>query len=270
MFLTSCRNGNREEDRNVLARVYDSYLYASELQNLVPKGTPVKDSLIMAKIYINNWVRDKLLVYQAEKNLTDEQKNFEKQLQDYRNSLIVYQYKSLLINQKLDTNLSDEEIESYYDKFADNFKLKENITRLNYIKCYTDTVNMKLFRELIRSDNPNDKARLDSVCEMSATDFFLNDNYWVSFNELIAKIPINTMNQENYLRNHQYAEIQEEPFIYIVRFLDYKLKGDQSPLHYEKNNIIQIILNKRKTGLIKNMEEEIFNKALNKNEIEIF
>lgn len=270
MLLGSCRNGGTEEDSNVLARVYDNYLYTSELQKIIPKGTPVKDSLIIAKNFINNWVRDKLLIYQAKKNLTDEQKNFEKQLQDYRNSLIVYQYKSLLIKQKLDTIINDNEIEEYYNKYFGSMILKGNIVQVNYVKIYTDTVDVDLFSELVKSDNPQFKARLDSLCEASAANCFLDNNYWVSFNELISKVPITTMNQENYLRNHQYIEIEKEPFTYIIRFLDYKLKGEVSPLLYEKKNIERIILNKRKTELIKNMEEEIFNKALDKNKIEIF
>jgi hypothetical protein len=90
--------------------VDDKYLYSSELKDVIPLNTTVKDSLILAKNYINNWVREKLILRQALLNLSEEQLDFEKQLDNYRNSLIIYQYKSLLVNQKLDTAIKPSEI----------------------------------------------------------------------------------------------------------------------------------------------------------------
>ncbi|MCF8233539.1 MAG: hypothetical protein K9G67_00180 [Bacteroidales bacterium] len=269
-IAVSCKNAGTDEEGEVLAVVEDDYLYAGELRDVIPKGTPPKDSLTLAKNYINNWVRQNLLVNQAERNLSDEQKNFNKQLEAYRNSLIVYRYQSLLIKQKIDTVVTEEEIRKYYEEHKESMILRENILRVNYVKLNDDTLDVGPFRELIRSDEPNDKARLDSLCEVHAADCFLNSNYWIRFNELIVKIPIQTLEQENYLRNHTIVELEAEPYIYLLRFIEYKLKGEQSPMAYEENNISRIILNKRKTAFIKNMEDELFNRALENNEVEIF
>ncbi len=268
-ILFSCRNETQNEEE-ILARVYDKYLYSSELKDVIPKGTPIKDSLIMAKNYINNWVRQELLVNQAEKNLTEKQKNFEEQLKSYRNSLILYKYKSLLIKQKLDTIVTDNEIETYYNEKKDNFILSEDIVRMNYIKLIPDTVNINHFEELLRSENTENKAILDSICNNSAVDYYLNEEYWIAFNELIQTIPIKTHDQENFLRNHRYFKLDDRPFIYLIKFVDFRLHGNIAPIGYAKENIKRIILNKRKTKLLDNMENEIFNNALEHNNIEIF
>jgi len=269
-IAVSCKNVGTDEKDEVLAVVEDEYLYASKLRDVIPKGTPPQDSLTLAKNYINNWVRQKLLVNQAERNLSDEQKNFDKQLEAYRNSLIVYRYQTLLIKQKIDTVVTGEEIRKYYEAHKESMILRENIVRVNYVKLNDDILDIAPFRELIRSDEPNDKARLDSLCEVHTADCFLNSNYWIGFNELIVKIPIQTLEQENYLRNHAIVELKAESYVYLLRFIEYKLKGEQSPMAYEKNNISRIILNKRKTAFIKNMEDELFDRALENNEVEIF
>lgn len=267
--INACKNNNHDNEE-VLARVYDQYLYASELHDVIPKGTQVKDSLIMAKNYINNWIRQQLIISQAENNLSDEQKDFEKQLNTYRNSLIVYKYESLLISQRLDTVVSDEEIETYYKKHPETFTLRENIVRAILIKLIEDTVDIRTIRTLIQSDDANDKAILDSICQYQAIYHNTDDTYWMSFNRLTNKIPIRTLDQGNYLRNHRYIEIKEEPFTFLARITAYLLQDEVAPIAYEKENIRRIILNKRKTQLIKDLENQLFNEALNHNNIEVY
>ena len=70
LLTISCNN--KGVDDNILARVYDKYLHASDVQATVPHGLTGKDSLIAAKNYINNWVKEQLLIEQAERNLTEE------------------------------------------------------------------------------------------------------------------------------------------------------------------------------------------------------
>lgn len=259
-------------DDNILARVYDKYLHASDVQANVPHGLTGKDSLIAAKNYINNWVKEQLLIEQAERNLTEEQKDFTKQLESYRHSLITYQYESLLIKQKLDTVVHDSIIRKYYNNNVSNFELRENILLANYVVLSTDSSNAGEFSELLISDGPEDLETLQLKCEQSAVDCYLNKEKWISMRELKQQLPIKTFDEENFLRSNQYTEIKDEnlSLLYLLRIIDYRLTSDKPPLSYEKERIKRIILNKRKTSLVRQMEKEIFNAALENNEIEIY
>lgn len=270
LLIFSCND--KAKDDNILARVYDKYLHASDLQGNVPQGLTGKDSLIAAKNYINNWVRQQLLIEQAERNLTEEQKDFRKQLDSYRNSLITYQYESLLIKQKLDTVVHDSIIRNYYEQNASNFELRDNILIANYVVLSADSSNAGEFRELLKSDEPEDLEMLQFKCEQSAVDCYLNREKWISMRELMQQLPIKTYDEENFLRSNPYTEIRDEnlSLVYLLRIIDYRLAKDKPPLSYEKQRIRRIILNKRKTALVKQMEKQIFNSALESNEIEIF
>jgi len=269
IILFSCReNGNNEGE--ILARVDDNYLYSSELAGIVPKGTPVKDSLIITKNFINNWVREKLILRQAMMNLPEEQLDFRNQIDDYRNSLIIFQYKSLLVNQKLDTNISETEVGNYYSENENGFVLRENIVRCCYLKLFKDTTDVRLYRNLLRTAEDEQISLLDSLCHAMQIDCFLNYTQWVPFNRFISRVPVSTADQESYLRNNRYVEIEEGPYLYLVRFFDYRLSGMISPLLFEEANIKRILLNKRKIDLLNKMEGEIFKNALENNIVEIY
>ena len=118
LTLISCQNsGNGKNDKPVAA-IYDKVLYQSDLQDILYDGISVNDSLVRTKAFIDNWIRRQLLIRQAENNLDKSELDCLKEIEDYRNSLIIYKYESLLISQNLDTVVSDEEIEKYVNDNA--------------------------------------------------------------------------------------------------------------------------------------------------------
>jgi hypothetical protein len=270
VLLTGCSTFFKKKTEHSVARVYSDYLYESDLKSVIPKGTLAKDSISMAKSYIDNWVHQRLVIHLAEQNLTSAQMDFTQQLDNYKNSLIIYTYENELVKQKLDTLVTDEDIENYYDANQQNFLLKDNIVQLQYVKLPLKSAYIKQFRKLLISDNPADKTRLTKQCEQYASDYFLDDQNWLPFNDLLKQIPIKTYNQEEFLKNHRDLEYQDSAFTYLVRFRDFKIKESVSPLSFEKERIRNIILNKRKITLTKKMREDIFEQAQKKNDFEIY
>lgn len=118
LALVSCQNSGNGKNDKVVAAIYDKVLYQSDLQDILYEGISVNDSLVRTKAFIDNWIRRQLLIRQAENNLDKSELDCLKEIEDYRNSLIIYKYESLLIAQNLDTVISDEEIEKYVNDNA--------------------------------------------------------------------------------------------------------------------------------------------------------
>ena len=270
IIITGCSAFFKKKTEHAVAKVYNDYLYESDLKSVIPKGTLAKDSISLAKSYIDTWIHQRLVIHQAEQNLTSDQMDFTQQLENYKNSLIIYTYENELVRQKLDTLVTDENIEMYYDANQQNFQLKDNIVQLQYVKLPLKSTFVKQFRKLLNSDNPVDKTRLSQQCEQYASDYFLDDQNWLPFNDLLKQIPIKTYNQEEFLKNHRELEYQDSAYIYLVRFRDFKIKESVSPLSFEKEHIRNIILNKRKIDLTRKMREDIFEHAQKKNDFEIY
>jgi len=270
VLTAGCTGFFRKKTERSLARVHDDYLYESDLRNVIPQGTNAKDSSSLAKNFIDSWIRQRLVIHQAEKNLSKEQMDFTRQLEDYRNSLVIYEYENALVRQNMDTVVTVEETEAYYDTNQQNFLLKDNIVQLQYVKLPLKSTNISKFKKLLHSDESSDKTMLAEQCERLAAYYFLDDQNWLLFNDILKQIPIRTYNQEEFLKNHREVEYQDSMYVYLVKFKDFRIKEGISPLSFEKDRIRNIILNKRKIDLIKKMQEDLYEKAIRKNEFEIY
>ncbi|MCX6273524.1 MAG: hypothetical protein NTU44_20335 [Bacteroidetes bacterium] len=269
-LLVSCQKGKRSGSEHPLARVHDIFLYESDLAGVVLPGTPSKDSIDIVKNFIQNWIRQKLVVYQAENNLNRNQKDFAKELEEYRNSLIVYRYESRLIKEKLDTVVTQKQIEDYYNQNQGNFELKDNIVRVLYVKLKVKDPSIQKIKSLLRSDKPADRQKLTQLAAANAVNSYLDDKSWLFFNDLLKEIPIKTYDQEDYLQNHRMIEFSDDSFTYLINIVEFKIKEGLSPLSLEMDNIKNILINKRKTKLVNDMENDVYNQALKNKDFETF
>jgi hypothetical protein len=268
-ILFACAGDKSKKDQ-VVARVYDKYLLAEDIENLVPYGTTSKDSVVIVKDYIESWTRNMLLLKKAELNLSPELLDVQKQLDDYRTSLIIFNYERELLKQKLDTSIAMEEVEKYYREHEQNFQLRSNIIRLRYVKLPAKTPNLDKARKWYRSDKDDELDKLAKLANLYAVNYLLDDNNWLIFDEVLKEIPLSGYSADDFNRNKRYFEINDGQYIYLVAVKGFMMKESKSPLSFEMDNIRKIILNKRKQALIELMQQDIYNDAIQKNEVEIF
>ncbi len=267
VFIVACKS-SPEPGEVAVARVYDSYLYVKDLNGKLPANISPADSTVLIKEYIDNWIKQQLLIKQAEKNLSDEDKDFTQQLEDYKNSLLIYKYETQLIKQSLDTLITENEIADYYEKNKSNFELKENIVKVIYVKI-PRAVPMTVPKLYIGSDKPADRKKLQDFCVKYAVNYYLDDQNWLLFNDILKEIPITTYNQEEYLKNNRTIEIQDSTYSYLMNIKGFMIKDGLSPLSFEKNNIRDIIMNKRKLKLIEDMQKEVYSNGVKKGSFEV-
>ncbi|HKR06214.1 MAG TPA: hypothetical protein VJY62_16380 [Bacteroidia bacterium] len=274
IFICSCGYFKREDDKEgkheKVARVFDKFLYENDIAKMVPPKTSPEDSMMMVKSFMDSWIRQNVVLHKAEANLTDDQKNVEKQLEEYRNSLITYIYESELIRQKLDTVVGADEIEKYYNANPRNFELKDNIIKAIYVKTKKNAPKLDKLRQWYKSDSSKDILLLEEYCHQFAGDFYLDDKTWLLFDELLKKIPIKTYDKEEFLKNNRYIEIEDTSDIYFVNIKGFMIKESLSPLSFERENIRSLIINKRKQQLVQEMERAAYDQAVKNNDFEIY
>ncbi len=268
--LVACKRPLVNKGDNMLARVNNEYLYDSELKGLVPEGTVPADSITLVKNFVRNWIKTTLIIQQAENNLSNQQLNFDKQLNDYKNSLIIFKYESEWIRQNLDTIVSDSEIESYYQLHASDFELKENIAKLMYIVIDKNSKNEKKFDKALKLPDSLKLDSLENLCKEFANSFYLDTATWVRFNWIEDNLPIELYNPELYVSSKKFVKVTDEDELYLIKFIDYKIKDDVSPIDFEYSHIRNIIINKRKMHLAKKLRDDIYENAILNNEFEIY
>lgn len=269
LVVTGCTSLSDNEDKTELARVNEHYLYLEDVEDVLDLGRSGRDSITMIQNFVSKWVQQQVIIDQARQNLLEEELDFSKQLEEYRNSLIIYSYETRLLEQYLDTAVTSPEIEEYYRQNPNNFELSENIIQINYVRLHVDSPEVNRIRSLLRSDDTEQLYLLEEYCERYATEFWLEDE-WLYFNDILEQLPTEMDDQENFLARNKNIQLKEDPFWYLVHIKDYKLRDSISPLEMERENIKKIIVNKRKLDLIKKMREDLVKAAVENNQVEIY
>lgn len=268
MLCSSGCSWNNKANDDWVVRVEDHYLNRAELAEAIPASMSDEDSAKVADSYINNWLKDHVVLVQAELNLPEEQVDFEQQLRDYRNSLVIYAFEKELIKQKLDTVVSDQEIRGYFENNSENFELKDYIVRAQFIKIPADAPKVDELEEWMRSDDPEDLYSAEDYSRQYAEFGYFDDLRWLYLDDILRQIPIKISNKEQFLSQNKLVKLNEGDYLYILKIIDYQLKDGISPLSLVQKEIRSIIVNKRKREFILQMRKDLLKSATENNEIE--
>jgi len=268
-FSVGCGTKSPTDGKVPLARVYDNYFFLEDLSDF-QKGLSKEDSTAMVKNLIELWMQKELMLNKAEKNLSDEDKDIEKIVQDYRASLLIDKYKREFLKEKLDTTILESDIEKYYNKYAESFANNQVIVKAHFVKIPVVSDNVPLFRQQFASNISSDTTEIRNYIRRNAT--ISNDytNKWITFSEIAGMLPSPITNIEPILKSTNFIQNQDEDYFYFVRFDEYKLAGEIKPLELVSEDIRLLLINKRKTELLKTLEINIYQNAIESGNIEIF
>jgi hypothetical protein len=260
-----------KEDLKPIARVHDVYLYRKDLQSIIDGVKSAKDSADIAQRYIDSWIKKQLLVYEAENNMEIDVKDIDKRVQEYKYQLLIYAYQRNFIEKNLDTIVTQAQIQAYYTENQRNFELKRNIVKGILLKVPKSATKLDELRAWLRSGSEDASEHVKSYAYSFADARTISDTTWLDFEEIIAGTPfVNNPNRIQLLGKNKNLEVGDEDFLYFLKIIDYKIADQISPLLYLRNQIIDIILNKRKIDLQDKYEDDILDKAEKEKSIEIF
>lgn len=268
--LSGCSKHPDAKKEKPLARVYDKYLYPSDLIGVVSEGIPASDSASQVHDFIDKWILSELLLEKAEMNLTEDEKNVEKQINDYRSSLLIYAYQQRYLQDKLDTLVSLAEIEKYYADNQSNFIAPEPLIKGVFIKLSTKAPDLNKVRQWYKADDAESIKKLEGYCFTHATIYDHFNEGWVNLNEVLRMMPAGENLNAGSIRYNKYVELRDNQYIYLLGIKEFVPEGTVTPFEIVKNDIHNIILNKRKVKLISELETSIYADAQNREHFAIF
>lgn len=268
-ILSTCQTQEIDKGEPI-ASVYGKNLYKTDLESISFEGIGSNDSIVRARAFIDKWIRNQLLIYQAENNLSAEELDFSKELESYHNSLIVNKYETELISQNLDTEVSEEEILEYYQNNSGNFRLNRNILKFISVSIEKDSRYRRTFIKLMRD---YDSLLIDSISSLAdryALSYNTDVSQWHNFDEFAKLHEITTDNQETFLDENRFFIFNNEDETTLLRICEYRKIGEESPSDLEKDRIKFIILSIRKKNLLDKLYDDLYDKALRDNAFVIF
>lgn len=269
--LQSCNYFTIKDDtQEAIARVNNTYLYKKDLKNVVPLDVAKNDSILLVNNFINNWIKQQLLLSKAQLNLESKANEFEGLVKKYREDLFINSYKEAVVKQYLDTTITENDIEEFYAKNNQNFKLNEELLKLKFIKIGKDVYNKK---ELIKLFKSSKKRDLDSLhaAELSLKSHHLNDSVWVKYTDLVSKVAIlKNEDKEQLLKKDNFIQKEDSLSLYLVTIKEVLKRSETAPKSYITPTIKQMILHQRKLLLLRNIEETLIDDARKKQQFETY
>lgn len=267
----SCNFFKSTDDRIPVARVNDTYLFEETLLGLVPEETSKEDSIALVQNFINRWATQQLLFDGAKLNLSDsKQLNFDNLVEQYRNDLYAKAYLEALVARSIDTSVGKDIAREYYEENKEVFKLNEELIKFRYIHIDESMNNYNQIEEMFKRFNAQDKKELDSI-SIQFKSYSLNDSIWVKVSQVISKVPqLNSSDKDKLLKKSNFIQLKDSLGLYLMQVNDVLLRNEIAPLAYVKPTIDQIVINKRKLELIKQIEKDITKDAIKNKQFEIF
>ena len=265
LLLSSCFNNN---EGRIIASVNEKDLMLEEVLEEMP--IQIEDSSFFVERYMNDWIRNQLMIYHAEINLSSAIQNYEKQIKEYRASLLIYAYQQELINQNFDTSISLKQVTDYYNQYKDEFKLSKNIFKGRFIVVDRSAPKLINLNKWYKSNKESSLEDLNDYCQQFAKEYYLEDDRWQYFSIFNQKLPEFIIEESYFLENTKGVVFEDDNLRYYVFIKDYLINGSISPLEMEQEKIKNVLLNKNKIEYLKQLEDELYQNGLALKKIKIY
>lgn len=266
LFSAACGGGGASTDDVALAQVYNKTLLLSELEGVVPEGTPPTDSALMVSAYVQRWVREQLLMYEAERNIPKDL-DIDELVRNYRASLVRFNFEEQIIAEKLDSTVSEDELREYYEGNKDQFQLESTILKCQLLKLRPEAPQAEI-NKLWNSRKDSDKPKLAAFAKMWAEVALLDEEKWYKLEDIAAILPDGTLSPDN-INSRREGTLSDGGIRYYYRVAEAVQGKTTAPFDYAREQASKVILHHRKQRLLEKWKEELYQKELRRENIKI-
>ncbi len=265
LAFSGCSYYERSVDAKYVAKVGDKTYLLKDLRSQLPSGMTKQDSLSRVNDILTRWVKKELMLKMAEENLDESQRDLSKELEEYGNALLIHRYQQQLLNQKLDTVVTAQDIRNYYDIHPEKFTLNYNIVKAVYVEIPKNVAKPDLIKRWMSENSPRSMVELESYSFQYASKYDHFNNEWTDFDKILARIPGAKADSEQLLRGSKILQFSDLNNLYFLLVNDYILAGEKAPFDFVKDRIESLILNSRKMEFLQDLEKNIYERAKREN-----
>lgn len=265
-LLSLCLSSCKQKD-TVVAEAYHAKLYLSQLAAQIPDSFSPADSAQLAQILIEDWIKQQIILHEAKQALPLKSQNFEKEIDEYKNTLLVNTYFNFLTSDSGQFTVSDDELEQFIKKYESRYTVNREIIKINYVKTARDSKLIKELKELLFDDRrTEEKQRIEELCADSI-EYFLEDNTWLYLDDIQNEFPIEIKNKESILSQNKYIETEDSDYHYLIVFLDYKSRRTINETEEEIAAARMMLTQQKKQNFVNQKIEELMQKSMQSGQI---
>lgn len=253
---------------DVVAKAGKSRLYKSDIEKIVPTGITGQDSINLVQQYVESWAQKQFMLQRAEEYLPKRDKDVVDELEDYKAQLLIFRFENMFVEQNLDTVISNNQMQEYYDLHPDIFNSKNGLLKARVIKLQNSSPNLRVVKKLAKEEGEEELAQLENEVYNSAYKYKTYQD-WIDLGTFSKELNLSLNNMQSNLLNNRVVEVKDSLYTTIVIATDYVAPNSVTPFEYNAHKIKGLILVKRKQELISKLHKEVFTNALDNKKLKI-
>ena len=266
---SSCVHKTPEAARKPLLEVEGKFLYADEVQQIIPPNVRDSDSTDIARSYIRKWVTDVLMYENAKRNVSNKTE-IDEMVESYRKSLTIHQYQQKMIEQRLPKEPSEEALKAFYTQYSDQLVLKENVIKGLLLIVPKKAPKLGQVKSWVQSGNTKSLESIEKYSIQNAISYDYFGDKWLSLSEVLKRIPLKIEDPSKFVSTTHFIETSDSLEHYFLRIVSYKTSGQVEPYEMAKDRISNILLNKQKADFITKFETDLYNDAIENETVTFF
>jgi len=255
--------------RKPYLEVEGKFLYADEIEQVIPPNVNDTDSTEIAQSYVRKWATDVLMYENAKRNITNKAE-IDELVENYRKSLTIHQYQQRMIEQRLPKEPAEEDLKAFYNEYGQQLLLTENTLKGLLLVVPKNAQKMANVRGWVQSANSKSLESIEKYSIQNAISYDYFGDKWLPLSEVLKKIPLKIEDAAHFLSANKFIETQDSTQHYFLRILSYRLSGQIEPYDMARKRISNILLNKQKADFISKFENEIYDDAVKDETITFF
>jgi hypothetical protein len=245
-----------------VVEIYNQKLYLSEIQALLPDGISQEDSLVQVRKYIDEWIHHQIMLREANRLLSATERNFEKELQQYRQTLLIQAYLEKLTSDTSQFSYSNEELSAFFNKYELDFQEENKFVRLNYIKISPKQKQYKELKNILFDDTKRimEKARIEELCG-NTIEYFITDHTWLNVENIHSNLSAQFADLDSLPKNYK-MEITEGNYSYLIVLLEIKKERKSIENTAAFSAAKAMFLQEKKAAFIKEHIDSLYKEAV--------
>ena len=269
LAMSSCQQQVEHGDKTPLAQVGDHFLYREDMAQALPYGISGTDSVRFVNEFVQKWLEEQVLYEKAEHNVRGDEK-IERMVAEYRRTLVMNNYEHMLLLQRMNEELTEEELQGYYNENKQLFILEEPVIKGVLIKVPLTSPGLKDLKRWYKEKTDEALEELEKYAFRNSVLYEYFYEHWVPVSELEGKIIVNLAELSSEFDKHRDIEVEDEEYCYLLHIDEYLLKGEEKPYDLARNEIINLLANKRKVEFMNNVKKDLYNQSMEMGRIKYY
>lgn len=254
----------------VVAKSGGAKLTEADLKrNLDLTGLSSEDSVAAIEMYIKDWASNNLMYELSRDQISDEHgKEIDSLVENYRQSLYVYEYELKLIKEKLSSQITDQQMYTYYNDNPSLFYLHEPLLKGVVMSVVNNASDYSVLKSLMESPSESNMEIIETLCVKNAAKIeYFTDN-WTLMSDVMKKSSL-PIHETDFKENKLYEETDsiKSVFLYVSAC---KLAGEQQPFEFAKNRIHSILTEQKKADFLRAYRNGLYEKGLQSGSVKCY